>query len=300
MTPRSPALPKPAPSVDLYAVDAAMQSALAAGAAGELPVIGFGEISTVIAWPTTGGDQAAIKSLPVFASPERYARFAAVVTRYVSALTAAGITVVATELRMLERAGRAHGYIVQPLLDAENLAVGRVRDDDALAATTLRQIVEHVLSVVSPSVGFDAQLSNWVLDGDELVYLDIGQPMLRAEGVDEIDLPVFCSAYPAVLRPALARFVFPRVLAQYHDPRTVLVDLAANLIKERLEHLIPIVTDAADGHVPPISDQDVRAYYASDARTWSLIQRLRRADRTWQRSVRRRPYPFLLPEVFQR
>jgi hypothetical protein len=26
-----------------------------------------------------------------------------------------------------------------------------------------------------------------------------------------------------------------------------------------------------------------------------LLQRLRRADRWWQRTVRRRPYPFLLP-----
>jgi hypothetical protein len=28
---------------------------------------------------------------------------------------------------------------------------------------------------------------------------------------------------------------------------------------------------------------------------YALIQRLRRLDRAWQRRVRRRPYPFLLP-----
>jgi hypothetical protein len=28
---------------------------------------------------------------------------------------------------------------------------------------------------------------------------------------------------------------------------------------------------------------------------WALLQRARRVDRAWQRHVRRRPYPFLLP-----
>ena len=38
----------------------------------------------------------------------------------------------------------------------------------------------------------------------------------------------------------------------------------------------------------------------ADARMWALLQRLRRADRWWQRRVRRRQYPFLLPGEVQR
>jgi hypothetical protein len=40
---------------------------------------------------------------------------------------------------------------------------------------------------------------------------------------------------------------------------------------------------------------EVARDYASDARQWELLLRLRRADRWWQQRVRRREYPFLLP-----
>ena len=40
-------------------------------------------------------------------------------------------------------------------------------------------------------------------------------------------------------------------------------------------------------------------YFRSDRRLWLLMQRLRRADRTWQRQVRRRPYPFLLAPPYR-
>jgi len=44
----------------------------------------------------------------------------------------------------------------------------------------------------------------------------------------------------------------------------------------------------------------VRRYYRSDARLWELMLRLRRADRWWQRRIRRRTYPFLLPGHIER
>jgi hypothetical protein len=45
---------------------------------------------------------------------------------------------------------------------------------------------------------------------------------------------------------------------------------------------------------------DVRRYYRSDARLWALLLRIRTLDRSWQRRVRRRPYPFLLPREIER
>ena len=42
----------------------------------------------------------------------------------------------------------------------------------------------------------------------------------------------------------------------------------------------------------------MRRYFARDKRLWLLMQRLRRADRAWQRRVRRRAYPFLLPPPY--
>jgi hypothetical protein len=44
----------------------------------------------------------------------------------------------------------------------------------------------------------------------------------------------------------------------------------------------------------------VRRYYRSDARLWGVLLRIRRLDRAWQRHVRRRSYPFLLPQRIER
>jgi hypothetical protein len=81
----------------------------------------------------------------------------------------------------------------------------------------------------------------------------------------------------------------------------VVLDLAANLIKEHLDGRIGVVLSAAAERVdPPLTEGEVRADYRSDARMWALLQSLRRADRIWQQRVRRRRYPFLLPARIER
>jgi hypothetical protein len=139
-------------------------------------------------------------------------------------------------------------------------------------------------------------LDSWAEDDDGLVLLDVGQPFLRdGRGRDRLDLAVFCRAYPAALRRPLARWVFPGVVAAYHDLRTVLLDLSFNLLKEGLDELVPVALDLAAAHGVALGEDDVRTAYRADARTWRAVQALRRADRAWQLRVRRRPYPFLLP-----
>jgi hypothetical protein len=49
-----------------------------------------------------------------------------------------------------------------------------------------------------------------------------------------------------------------------------------------------------------MSVAEVHDYYRSDARLWSLLLRVRELDRAWQRRVRRRAYPFLLPRETKR
>jgi len=88
-------------------------------------------------------------------------------------------------------------------------------------------------------------------------------------------------------------------MAQYHDPRIVLVDAASNLIKERHERWLPTLMEAANAYVaPPITEGEVRRYFVRDRRFWLLMQWLRRTDRAWQRRVRRRPYQFLMPPPY--
>ena len=50
----------------------------------------------------------------------------------------------------------------------------------------------------------------------------------------------------------------------------------------------------------PLSRKQVDASYAGDARMWTILQRLRKADRWWQRNIRRRTYSILLPPAVNR
>jgi len=85
----------------------------------------------------------------------------------------------------------------------------------------------------------------------------------------------------------------------------VILDLAGNLLKEGLERQLVWALEVSNGLATdeergPITPEEARAYYQDDARTWALLQRLRRVDRAWQRKVRRRSYPFLLPGAIER
>ena len=112
---------------------------------------------------------------------------------------------------------------------------------------------------------------------------------------------VFLASLPWALRGIVERFMLRRILDPYYSPRGVVLDLLGNLIKEGLgERLVEWVPVAARHLGEPLSVDEVRRHYAEDARTWRLLQRLRRFDRAWQRHVRRRPYPFLLPGPVQR
>ena len=83
--------------------------------------------------------------------------------------------------------------------------------------------------------------------------------------------------------------------------QNLFLDAIGNLHKERLPHVVEPLLDAANRVVQPaITSAEVAGYYKWDARMWAVLQRLRRADRWWQRTVRRRRYAFLLPGKIER
>jgi hypothetical protein len=287
----------------LPAVEAAVQEALASGREDHLRVLGHGEISLVVGWP---GDApvVACKRLPVFPSVAAADRYADVFSRYVATLEQRGLHVVPSTLHFLDPGGdgRLVGYVVQPVLPEGSLGPDILRaaapdpDHPLLAA-----VVAGVLGTVDARTGLDAQISNWAWVDETAHYLDVTTPILYDDGVLELDVDVLIAAYPWVLRPPLRRFAAPPIAAAYCDPRTVLLDLAANLHKERLTEWIPAVLQAANRELStPLTPVEVDRYYRSNARLWEVMLRLRRADRWWQRRVRRRSYPFLLPGAIRR
>lgn len=287
---------------ELTALEARVETALDRADPEGLRVLGIGEISLVLGVPDEQPVWAA-KRLPPFPSDAAVDAFVDVFDRYVAALGERGIDVVETTVERVDKpGGRVVVYCVQPVLPAASLApvIATSGEDDA-AADVIRRIVAAVRDAVDERVGLDAQLSNWALVDGRLRYLDVTTPLLRDEqGHDQLDVSIFLASFPWFMRAALARFVIPGIIARYHDPRTVLLDLAANFHKERVERWIPTVIDAADFVDPRLTEEEIRKDYASDARMWEVLQRVRRADRVWQRRVRRRPYPFLLPDPIDR
>ncbi|MEZ5075054.1 MAG: DUF6206 family protein [Solirubrobacterales bacterium] len=286
---------------DLQTLDALVDEALAAGREGELPVLGYGEISLVLGWPATD-PLFACKRMPAFRSRAAFESYRRTIDDYVGELTAAGIAVVATEMRGVERAdGSVVGYVVQPVLPAATLAPAILRISDPAAGHPLvAAVVDAAAATVSPRLGLDAQLANWTWDGG-LTYIDVSTPMLwDAGGSSLLDLDPLAQAYPAALRPPLRRFVAPRILDGYRDLRGVYMDLTGNLLKERLEPWLPAFLAAANRHLgDPLSEREVHRYYRSDARLWALLLKLRRLDRAWRLRTGR-TYPFLLPGPIER
>jgi Family of unknown function (DUF6206) len=265
-------------------------------------VVGYGEISLGVGWPPDE-PQLVAKRMPAFRDRAGFEAYRDVVRDYIERLGGAGVRVVETEVRSVGRAdGTVIAYAVQPLLPASSLGpvVLAAASPDA-GHPLVEEVVEGTLAVVGPDLGFDPQLANWSWRDGEALYFDITTPFLRDErGRDRMDFEVLLAAFPRPARGVLRRFVAPGIVAQYHDPRVALIDACANLIKERLGPWIPRFLALANRRLEePIAADEVRRYYRSDARTWSWIQRFRKADRAWHR-LRGRTYPFLIPGEIER
>jgi hypothetical protein len=291
-----------AAALDVERVDRAVEEAIHAGEAGPLRVLGYGEISLVLGWPSER-PELAVKRLPSFRDRGQLDRYADVLERYLAALRGRGIRVIPTELRAAGAdRGRPRAYLIQPLVPRERqLNVLLRAAPPERGAVLLSGLAEQVALAVDRELGLDAQASNWAVEEEgRLVCFDVSTPLMRSpDGRDELDLAPFLSIYPWALRAALAP-VGRLVISGYHDARTVMVDVASNLLKERLDRWLPVFLEAAGARVsPPIDEREVRRYFARDKMLWQALQYLRRADRAWQGRVRRRDYPFLLPPPYR-
>lgn len=298
---RAAARPSTAPEVDVERLDATVEDAIRTGSPQGLRVLGYGELTLVLGWPTEQ-PVVAVKRLPPFTDADRVDAYGALLERYVEVLRRRGVSVAATELHSHPGPrGAVRAYLVQPLVPRERHLNAILADpEEPRARELLEQVAANVQRCTDDVVGLDAQASNWWVDDDGLGYFDVSTPMLRdRDGREQLDVALFLSVYPSITRPALAR-IAPGVMAQYHDPRVVLLDVASNLHKEGLDHCVPALLEAANSRLErPLTTADVRRYFRQDKLLWALMQRLRLADRSWQRHVRRRPYPLLLPPRYR-
>jgi len=288
----------------LTELEARVDRALTTADESDLEVLGYGEISCVLAW-RDGDDAVAAKRLPLFDSAARFEAYSTAFTAYLDALTEAGVPVASSRLETtLAADGRVAAWCMQPLLDRDAIAPRRLRQTNADETQRLfSRITDLVLATVTPRLGLDGQLSNWAMvEGGDVLYFDVTTPMMRdEEGREALDTELFLASLPWALRGLVRRFLLRSILDKYYRPREVLRDLLANLVKEGISDRLSIASEVVNEKISPAIDEgEVRRYYRDDARMWAFLQRLRRIDRGWQRGVRRRQYPFLLPGKVER
>ena len=287
----------------LAELEARVDRALSTGDKSGIEVLGYGEISCVLAW-RHGGEAFAAKRLPLFDTNGRFEAYRTAFDLYLGALAEAGVPVAPSRLETTRAAdGRIAVWCLQPLLERDTIAPRRLQRADAeQARRLLSRIADLVLATVTPRLGLDGQLSNWAAVADDLVYFDVTTPMVRdEEGREALDTELFLASLPWAMRGLVRRFLLRSILDTYYRPREVLRDLLANLVKEGAADRLPVGLEVVNERIsPPLDESEVRRYYRDDARMWALLQRLRRLDRAWQRRVRGRPYPFLLPGEVER
>jgi hypothetical protein len=190
------------------------------------------------------------------------------------------------------------GFHVQPVLPSESLGSEILRRSDAAAGHPLvSAVADTVVRVTHDRLGVDAQVSNWAWIDGEPWQLDLTTPFLLDEQRrPEFDLAPFMAMLPAAVRPIVRREMVS-LIRRWTTPRGSLLDMAANLLKERLHAWVDPVLDEVNARVTPaVSRAEAAKVYESDKRLWPLLFRLEHANRWWQRHVRRRPFEFLLPE----
>jgi hypothetical protein len=291
------------PHDELTHLETQVQDALRTADDSGLDILGHGEVTLVLRLRTGEGSYAC-KRLPVFPGRARFERYRHGLDRYLRHLTDSGLNVADTQLWHARRPdGRIVAYCVQRELPARRLCSRLLHtEDETWAKDFFSRFLDQVDRTVSPSLGLDAQASNWADLGGELVYVDVTTPLMRDDrGQEELDVRLFFTSLPWVLRDAVRLSTSRSIFDKFYQTRGVLLDFLGNLHKERLDALIPAFLDQANGRLTePITTEEVTAYYRGDARMWELIQRLRKADRFWHFKVLRRPYPFLLPSPVNR
>jgi hypothetical protein len=289
---------------------------------GERParVLGFGEISTVL--EIEGLEGWACKRMPMFRSREEVEAFEGVYRDYVSILSdQIGLRAVPGQLLTVTTSPEARVvvYIVQPKLASAsiaNKAIHQIAPDDtrklvlAVLSQTGKVFAFNSLHRGELEVGFDAQISNWAIEGfvpqrpgypegSELMYFDTSTPFVRRQGHEKLNSELFLRSAPPFLVWILRLLFLKDVMTRYYDFRKVAMDIAANFYKEQRADLVPELVDVINGFFggreKPLSLAEVRSYYREDAWIWRLYLAFRKVDRAMRRVVGGE-YPYILPQ----
>ena len=298
---------------------------------GTIPIriLGYGEISMVF---ELIGDPSklAYKRIPIFDTEAQVERHMRAYNEYNRILKdEVGLTLPDYGVVwFFDDSGTIQFYCVQeqvPYDSIGNRVIHVLREEDILKLVQLvlremKKVWEFNRKNKELDLGLDGQISNFsvinfnpddprVDDNTKLCYLDTSTPMLRVNGVESMQAELLLKSAPSFLRWLLKALFLKETVGRYYDWRKVTIDLVANFFKEQKPELIPELIELVnnffkeevnDFGIEPISLEEVKKYYDSDAKMWDLFQKVRKFDRFLKTKVFRKQYPFYLPGEIKR
>lgn len=284
---------------DLLTLERTAEGAFARRSVDGLNVIGFGEVSIALGYPTDDPAFVCKRSPPL--TPGQADRYRSLLVEYLEALDGLGVTVAESKLMTVAKGDEVVLYIVQPMLPTATLADNVLRGDEPSADHPLLVALCGALDTVGPRCSIDAQISNWSWDGSALTLLDIGSPMLwDDDGTTRIDLSPYMALLPRPIRGTVERDLM-ELTKRWQTPRGVALDLVANLYRVELEHWLDAVLEALNGAIEPdepITAAEARVLFEDDLKTWPRMKRMAQLQRAWQTRVRRKPYEFFIQNSY--
>jgi hypothetical protein len=282
-------------SAELAALEQAVSSALRARDDSTLNVVGRGEVSIALGWPTEA-PRFVCKRVTVFTDSE-FDRYASLVDEYVARVRGCGLHAVDTEVMATDHARGVVGYVVQPMLEPNSFGHRVLAAAEPDVDHPFLGALAESLAAVSATFSVDAQVTNLSWDGATATLVDVGTPFLWTDdGRLRFDMAPFSRMIPAPTR-GLAIRDLTKTIDRWSAPRGVAVDIVANLIREGLTEWVDPMLDALNRRVDlgdPITTHEAQQHYEDDRKTFPRVARLQAVERWWQESVRRRPYEWFI------
>lgn len=287
-------------------------------------IIGYGEMTTII---EIGDSDLAYKRMPMFKSAREASEYTDLHNAYTKHLEQdIGVNVLSTKTEVLSNSVKVPTvYIAQEKLSKHsivNKALHTLNTRSALLV--LNAIFGEIKKVYQYNrdnedgleFAIDGQASNWALTpykGEvevpydfKLFYLDTSTPLIRKNGIEQLDTELFLRSAPSFLVWVIRLFFVKDVVNRYYDMRKVYIDLLANLYKEKKADLIPEALSRANAHLLEfmpnaklIDESEVKAYYKEDAFIWRFYLAARKVDRFLHRLIGK-TYPYILPKKIVR
>lgn len=291
-----------APTSDEFsAVEAAVREALRRRSVDDLNILGFGELTLAIGWPSAE-PTAVFKRIGVHRDHKITERQVDQVGDYLRRLDAAGVPVLPTVSHLVDRGdGSWVGYVAQPLVPKELLAETTIaRDDPEPEHPIVVALRRFMLDHATPQLSADMQITNFAWDGERLVLLDVTTPLVfAADGSWKFrEIARTADLLPAVLRPPAVKLMTDTV-SRYRNPDEAAALVLGFFHRIGQERWVPAVAESfRDVLTEPVDLEAVAADHQKLSKAIPFLKRSCLTQRWWSEKVRRRPYEYFITNSY--